>query len=227
MNKTKIGTICTVAWIFLGIILLALRIDSVKLMTLNEIGDFLAGFFSPLAFLWLVLGYLQQGEELKQNTKALELQVRELSLSVEQQKELVEVTRADVALSKQAHEREKERELRQAQPIFELQTGSHSGGAQGIVKLQATLSNKGHSATAIQVTTKNGTVIPGDFSVIESGGTKNLTFDFSETPASSIVTRIQFIDGLGKLRHQEIKAIKDSRDTLNFLPAKEVILTDC
>ncbi|MCF0264773.1 hypothetical protein KW868_09880 [Acinetobacter guillouiae] len=52
-------------------------------LSLNEIGDFLAGGFAPLAFLWLVYGYLQQGEELKQNTKALNMQAEELRISNE------------------------------------------------------------------------------------------------------------------------------------------------
>ncbi len=32
----------------------------------NELGDFFAGLSAPLAFLWLVLGYMQQGEEIKE-----------------------------------------------------------------------------------------------------------------------------------------------------------------
>lgn len=67
----------------------------------NEVGDFLAGAFSPLAFLWLVLGYFQQGEELKNSADALWLQGEELQNSVTQQRELVEVTREQLA-----HERE-------------------------------------------------------------------------------------------------------------------------
>ncbi len=60
-------------------------IDHMKTLKPNELGDFFAGFFSPLAFLWLVFGYYQQGEELKQNTLALNLQADELRNSVEQQ----------------------------------------------------------------------------------------------------------------------------------------------
>lgn len=227
MNKTKIGIFCTVIWMIFGFLLIGFKIDSLKLMPLNEIGDFLAGFFSPLAFLWLVLGYLQQGEELKLNTKALELQVQELRLSVEQQKELVEVTRVDVALSKQAHEREKEREIRQAQPIFEIQIGSYRSGSQGIHELEAKLFNKGSSATAVQLRVETGAVHPEEFPVIESGGHKNLVFDFANSPVSEIAARIKFFDGLGELRHQEVKAIKDRSGMFTFLPAKEVILTDC
>ena len=70
-------------------------------LTPNELGDFLAGAFSPLAFLWLVLGYMQQGEELKNSADALWLQGEELQNSVTQQRELVEVTREQLA-----HERE-------------------------------------------------------------------------------------------------------------------------
>ncbi|WP_262236571.1 hypothetical protein, partial [Escherichia coli] len=56
-------------------------------------GDFLAGAFSPVAFFWLVLGYLQQQKELQQNTEALKLQATELKNSVEQYKEMVSVSK--------------------------------------------------------------------------------------------------------------------------------------
>lgn len=55
-------------------------------IAINEIGDFLAGIFGPLSIFWIVLGFMQQGGELR-------LQVAELSRSVEQQKELVSVSR--------------------------------------------------------------------------------------------------------------------------------------
>jgi len=59
-------------------------------LKLNELGDFLAGAFGPIAFLWLVLGFLQQGRELKLSTDALRLQADELKASVEQQTKMVE-----------------------------------------------------------------------------------------------------------------------------------------
>jgi hypothetical protein len=49
-------------------------------LKLNEKGDFLAGLFSPLAFLWLVLGFVQQGQELR-------LQIEELNESVKAQRD--------------------------------------------------------------------------------------------------------------------------------------------
>ncbi len=40
----------------------------------NELGDFLAGVFAPVAFFWLILGYIQQGKQLNQSINALEQQ---------------------------------------------------------------------------------------------------------------------------------------------------------
>jgi hypothetical protein len=57
--------------------------------SLNELGDFLAGAFAPIAFLWLILGYIQQGKQLDQNTKALEQQERALQLQIEEMRESV------------------------------------------------------------------------------------------------------------------------------------------
>ena len=60
------------------------NIESAREMDLNEWGDFLAGACAPLALLWLVIGYFQQGAELKLNTKALEAQQEELKRQVEE-----------------------------------------------------------------------------------------------------------------------------------------------
>ena len=43
-------------------------------LKLNEWGDLLTGFFAPLAFVWFVLAYLQQSQEMKAGTKALRSQ---------------------------------------------------------------------------------------------------------------------------------------------------------
>ena len=46
----------------------------------NELGDFLAGTFAPVAFLWLVLGFFQQGAELRLQVREI-LEERVLNLS--------------------------------------------------------------------------------------------------------------------------------------------------
>lgn len=74
-------------------------------ITFNELGDFLAGVFAPLGFLWLIYGYRQQGKQLEQNStainqqaealkqqaKALNLQIVEMKKGIEEQKKIVEV----------------------------------------------------------------------------------------------------------------------------------------
>ena len=72
-----------------AIIIMGAKFDDLVKLKLNEIGDLAAGVFGPMAFLWLILGYLQQGKELKASTKALRLQAKELNNSVKQQSLMV------------------------------------------------------------------------------------------------------------------------------------------
>ena len=86
----------------------------------NEVGDFLAGAFSPVAFIWLVIGFFQQGIELRDNGKALWLQGRELKKSVEHQEQLVQVTRDQLAHEREARLAAERDAERAAQPIILL-----------------------------------------------------------------------------------------------------------
>ncbi|MDD0998533.1 hypothetical protein M5G20_22060 [Pseudomonas sp. TNT2022 ID1044] len=102
--KNTIPLALTLLWVLASAVFFRFNFQSSSPMSPNEVGDFLAGFFSPVALMWLVFGYYQQGEELRLNTEAIKLQVKELNLSVEQQKELVKVTQADLNLSTRAHD---------------------------------------------------------------------------------------------------------------------------
>lgn len=96
-------------FIYIGLILTYIIIfiiwyaDRSKPMSMNEVGDFLAGTFSPIAFLFLYLGYRQnsealclQAKELRQSTEALQLQVAEMKESVEQQKIMGQLQRIEL-----------------------------------------------------------------------------------------------------------------------------------
>lgn len=50
---------------------------------LNELGDFLAGVFTPLAFLWLVYGYFLQSRELRLQREELALTRKQLGKQTE------------------------------------------------------------------------------------------------------------------------------------------------
>ncbi|WP_223452738.1 MULTISPECIES: hypothetical protein [unclassified Pseudomonas] len=80
-----IGGVVTAVYLVALAAVASSRAGTLMIMPLNEVGDFLSGAFGPVAFLWLVLGFLQQGDELRQGTEALKLQAAELRNSVEQQ----------------------------------------------------------------------------------------------------------------------------------------------
>ena len=88
MNKRSltIGILVTVIWIAI-IVFIYLFTGLEHPKSLNEFGDFLAGVFAPVAFFWLILGYMQQGKQLEQNTKALEQQERALQLQIDEMRE--------------------------------------------------------------------------------------------------------------------------------------------
>lgn len=112
-----IVSLATVVYLYLSLHFFFDSKDFISLH-LNEKGDFLAGVFAPLAFLWLVYGYYQQGQELKQNTDALRLQAEELKNSVEQQKEMLKTAHDELELAKAKDNRQISIETIQAQPFF-------------------------------------------------------------------------------------------------------------
>lgn len=97
-TRTAVALGCTLAWSALVSVVLYYHWTEFRGLPLNAKGDFVAGFISPAVFVWLIIGYFQQGEELQQNTEALRLQAEELKNSVNEQRALVEATRNQVSL---------------------------------------------------------------------------------------------------------------------------------
>lgn len=65
------GLVLTIAYLSFVLPIVIPRLGELEGMTLNEIGDFLAGLFGPAAFLWLVLGFLQQAGALRVQSEEL------------------------------------------------------------------------------------------------------------------------------------------------------------
>ncbi len=131
---TRLGLVITTIWTTVIAIIIWLKWDSALSMELNAWGDFLAGLSAPLALLWLVVGYFQQGEELRLNTTALEAQQEELKRQVEKTALLAENSERQAAasetlamLNKAEAEREELRRRLDAQPEFLAAGGSVSG----------------------------------------------------------------------------------------------------
>jgi hypothetical protein len=91
-TRTTLGVAASILWMtfavlcFYGPLWFPVKLDAPK--SINELGDAIAGFAAPLAFLWLVLGYFQQGEEL--NLQRLE--IKKLATETEAQRIALELS---------------------------------------------------------------------------------------------------------------------------------------
>lgn len=133
--------------------------DTLPQLGLNELGDFLAGVFGPVAFLWLILGYLQQGRELRLSSEALQLQATELKNSVEQQTHLVSVGREQIIAQTEALNQTRLQYEQSMNPRFIFSRGPYiATGTQAISSCE--ISNVGADA----------------FDVILLSGLQELTF---------------------------------------------------
>lgn len=201
-RRFRFGLIVTFVWLSTMAFLFYWSSTPASQMKPNEWGDFFAGVFAPLAFLWLVLGYLQQGEELRLSTEALRLQADELKNSVEQQRELVEVTRQQVegereALAYERHQREVE-----ARPSFVVVSGGNSFRGDSHCNYAFVLSNTGNAATALLVDIVLVAETPRrllDTPLFDRGRQERLGFETSK-PLQGVGAQLQltFKDILGK-----------------------------
>lgn len=114
-EKSKFPYMLIFTIVYLAMVILYCLLDVKGMRTLrpNEWGDFLAGFFAPLVFMWLIYGYHQQGKELS-------LQIEELSNSVAQQKSLAITAQQELDLLIDREKRQTELEIINAQPYFHV-----------------------------------------------------------------------------------------------------------
>ncbi len=84
----QIGFLLTGAYVLSIVLYLAWQGQNPADLRLNELGDFIGGVSSPLAFLWLVLGFFQSSREIRISSKALHLQASEMRASMDEQRRL-------------------------------------------------------------------------------------------------------------------------------------------
>lgn len=157
-NLTRIGIALSAAWIIAALVLLYTKRATLGELSLNSWGDFCAGFVAPLAFFWLVLGYIQQGEELRLNTAALLAQQQELQNQVRETAALVANAERQAAATEQlalATRNESQRaalkEEAESLPLFRPEGGSGSGG-----KIELNVKNVGATVKRLTVVSPPG-----------------------------------------------------------------------
>lgn len=196
-------------WIFDG------RFDEIRGMQPNNIGDFLAGVLGPLSILWLILGFFQQGVELRQNTRALELQAEELRNSVEQQKSLVDVSRRQVEAELDVLRFERERHAKAALPNFVLNgVGPWVNGP--IVNYVSPVKNCGNSVTCVEISLEPP--LPVNMPTVPSwskGEEKEIRWTYPEGKADrTAVITFSFIDASGLPGKQQFRLFAERDGTL-------------
>lgn len=154
-----------------------LQLDNLKP---NELGDFFAGAFGPVAFFWLVLGFFQQGAELKNSVETLKLQATELKNSVEQQRELVLVSREQIELDRETILNQREQYHREMNPVFVV---SRNGGqATGLGRMfRISILNKGEMASDVSISIMSEEIHPNEFHFpsIARGSSENIEMSLS------------------------------------------------
>ena len=217
MNRilSTIGICSSLAYGLLTYFFLQSRLTQLHTLPINEVGDFFAGIFGPLAILWLVLGFFQQGIEVRLNTKALELQAEELKNSVEQQRELVEVTRKQLEADIETIRYERQKEINAARPKF---ISSGTGGVHrgdGKSTFSCSITNIGNMATEVKIvpsiklrkfTLTNVPSWPRDIP-------KPLEWEYeSWVPELGLKVSIFYLDVLGAEGEQQFEFIPDLKE---------------
>jgi hypothetical protein len=178
-----VGGLFTGAYLICIAVLVYWKRATIPCLGLNEIGDFLAGVFGPVAFLWLVLGYFQQGRELRNSSQALKVQAAELRNSVDQQKELVVAARAQVDTGLEALRSARELRQKSIQPNFIAEASQDPGN------LQLTIKN--HGAAITDVIFQGAIPCPQQFPIFEQG--QAVRFDMSPQTRTLPITEVLFI----------------------------------
>lgn len=193
-KRFRLGIAVTAFWILFTTCMV---ITQKRPTDLNAWGDFFAGFFAPLALFWLVLGYLQQGEELRHSTEALRLQAEELRASVVQQSELVAVSREQMKQELRALDEERERRRDAARPKFvpQLSSTMKSGSE---IEFKFKVVNVGNTATKLrmQFAPPLGQLSHHNLALVPNGEVINLGFKKAEEVTSTATLNYVDADGL-------------------------------
>lgn len=80
--RVTAGMGISIVWLMLLALYLSQKVSWQQFLQLpiDHIGGFLGGVFSPLAFLWLVIGFFIQQNEIDENSRNLETQVQHTNL---------------------------------------------------------------------------------------------------------------------------------------------------
>ncbi len=234
---SRIGFISTALYFFLLSIVITSSWDSFHDLDPNEWGDFLAGSLGPLAIFWLVLGFFQQGHELRNSNRelansveALKLQAKELKnsveqqrLSVAQQKAMVDITNRQLDLDIEVREEQTLLTRSQELPYIQIQASGSGGVSAGKRNFRYKLRNVG------------ATLVSGDVRISGTGiATAEIGLAYMETGEVREVSVQVEIAALGSTGQPHVEFVarasnlRNQQRTQTFTSdSAEITMTSC
>lgn len=215
-TKTVAGVVLTVLYIGAFVAYVIAQRRAFIEMSSADFGTFLSGVFAPLAFLWLVLGFFQQGDELRHSADALWLQGEELRNSVEQQRQLVAAQRDQLAFDRERLEAERQEIQRQSRPEFVFVSRGYSTSG-NITNVHLVVLNRGRACTDFRMEVEGQPMRQPLF----QGGTEiSLSIQTTENVELGLHTyTASFVDALGNPGTQELRLIgQDVGDRIILQP---------
>jgi hypothetical protein len=189
------------------------RLADLSNLELNEFGDFFAGVLGPLAILWLVIGFFQQGTELRNSAKALTLQADELKASVEQQSQLAETAKDQFDLQQKEFNATFEELVEAKKPNFVVSYRGIRQSKHEVDQWEMELihdidfANIGGTACEVKIFLGYGVFDQGDGPIVIWPQFKEITravsLYASDTHGDTIQLDLTYKDAMGKSHHDE------------------------
>lgn len=218
-SVTYLGAALTL--LYLSAVMFMILRGNVAIMELppNEIGDFLAGASAPLAFLWLVLGFVQQGHELRNSAEALRLQSEELRNSVAQQRDLVEVTREQLTLEREYRIAVEEKNRRDAEPILSIAGGGYSKSGDDFT-FRFNLFNAGATCVNVKINCPVPINSPVRLPALQRHEDAKITLKMKRRQIKDVPVNVRYTNARGERAGQEflIKAKRSGGDLVLVAP---------
>lgn len=215
--RTVVGVLLTFVYLCLAAYLSRGMWSS--LTQLNEVGDFLAGIVGPIALLWLILSYLQQGSELR-------AQADEIKRSVQEQAALVEVTRQQHKAALAAFEREGEFKRMSLTPklgVFGTWAGTN---AETLTRdYRFTIHNGGYPAALVELAFpgRGVSAAPSVIDQVIAGAPRDFFIrDLAAGTRLPAILEMRYVDGLENpcVRHFEITSEGDYPERITLRPVE-------
>jgi len=167
--------ILTIAW--LGVAIAGMGYvgsETLLDMSLNEWGDFLAGVFAPLAFLWFVFGYFRHGDEIVLQQQEIRNQVAETARLAKHSETQAEATETLATLAKAAQVREELARARAEQPQLSVSLVNRDWS-----RYTVSIKNEGCTITGITCSCERTRLIEFSTESLDAGEWGHLVLEFN------------------------------------------------